>query len=112
MKTWMALLALASLTACQSVTSRHVDFASGQISDGLQYAVPKALVTVELVASGLEDGRCGERGERRSADELTAVERVHGDAHTATNRRSMRMPVLLLVDWQKVVMHRKAQQGE
>jgi hypothetical protein len=54
MKTWMALLALAGLTACQSVTSRHVDFASGQIADGLQYAVPKALVTVELVASGVE----------------------------------------------------------
>ncbi len=45
MKTWMALIALAGLTACQSVTSRHVDFASGQIADGLQYAVPKALMT-------------------------------------------------------------------
>lgn len=54
MKTWIALLALAGLTACQSVSSRHVDFASGEVADGLQYAVPKALMTVELVASGVE----------------------------------------------------------
>ncbi len=54
MKAWMAIVALVGLTACQSVTSRHVDFASGQVADGLQYAVPKALMSVELVASGVE----------------------------------------------------------
>jgi hypothetical protein len=54
MKAIVAALALAGLTACQSVTSRHVDFTSREVFDGLQYAAPKALMTVELRALGAE----------------------------------------------------------
>lgn len=54
MKTWLAAFALTGLAACQSVTSQHVDFTSGRVMDGLQYAAPKALMTVKLVAYGAD----------------------------------------------------------
>jgi hypothetical protein len=43
-----ALLAAAGLAACQSFQSRHVDLGADEIATGLHYAVPKALMTVEL----------------------------------------------------------------
>ncbi len=54
MKNWLAAFALTGLAACQSVTSQHVDFTSGRVMDGLQYAAPKALMTVKLVAYGAD----------------------------------------------------------
>ncbi len=49
MKPLMAVLAVASLASCQSVESRHVDFGSNATPNGLHYAAPKALMTVELI---------------------------------------------------------------
>ncbi|MFT3723717.1 MAG: hypothetical protein QM773_09040 [Hyphomonadaceae bacterium] len=49
MKMQIAALAALGLTGCQSVQSEHVDFSSGRLYQGLQYALPKALVTVEML---------------------------------------------------------------
>jgi hypothetical protein len=49
MKTWMAALAALSLAGCQSVQSQYVDFASDRSFQGLQYALPKALMTIEML---------------------------------------------------------------
>ena len=48
---WLALLATAALAACQTIQSRHVDFAEGGMANGLHYAAPKAVMKVELVAN-------------------------------------------------------------
>lgn len=50
-------LAGISLTACQSVTSRHVDFNSGRVASGLHYSAPKAVMRVELFAIGQSGNR-------------------------------------------------------
>lgn len=52
----IALAALA-LAACQSVTSRHVDYGAGGVITGIQYSAPKAVMRVELYAKGLANGR-------------------------------------------------------
>lgn len=49
MKMQIAALAALGLAACQSVQSEHVDFSSGRMYQGLHYALPKALVTVEML---------------------------------------------------------------
>lgn len=49
MKNGIAALAALGLAGCQSVQSEHVDFSSGRIYQGLHYALPKALVTVEML---------------------------------------------------------------
>lgn len=56
MKSWLTALAMAclgvtSLASCQSVTSHHVDYGAGPMASGLQYAAPKAVMKVELIAS-------------------------------------------------------------
>ena len=49
MKMQIAALAALGLVGCQSVQSEHVDFSSGRMYQGLHYALPKALVTVEML---------------------------------------------------------------
>lgn len=56
LKSWLAALAIAclgatTLASCQSVQSRHVDYGAGPMASGLQYAAPKAVMKVELIAS-------------------------------------------------------------
>lgn len=50
-KSWLAAFAVAFLASCQSVQSRHVDYGAGPMASGLQYAAPKAVMKVELIAS-------------------------------------------------------------
>lgn len=56
MKTWATAFAMtglvSGLAACQSVHSQHVDYGTGPMASGLQYAAPKAVMKVELIASG------------------------------------------------------------
>jgi len=48
----VAVLAVVSLASCQSFQSNHVDLDSASIPTGMHYAVPKALMTVELQQEG------------------------------------------------------------
>lgn len=52
LKSWLAIAAMACLASCQSVRSSHVDYGAGPMASGLQYAAPKAVMKVELIASG------------------------------------------------------------
>ncbi len=52
LKSWLAIAAITCLTACQSVHSQHVDYGAGPMASGLHYAAPKAVMKVELIASG------------------------------------------------------------
>ena len=52
LKTWLAVAATTCLAACQSVHSQHVDYGAGPMASGLHYAAPKAVMKVELIASG------------------------------------------------------------
>lgn len=50
-------LAGLGLAGCQSMVSRHVDYGSGAVTTGIQYAAPKAMLRVELFAVGRENDR-------------------------------------------------------
>ena len=52
LKSSLAIAAITCLTACQSVHSQHVDYGAGAMANGLHYAAPKAVMKVELIASG------------------------------------------------------------
>lgn len=52
LKFWLSIAAMTCLAACQSVRSQHVDYGAGSMASGLQYAAPKAVMKVELIASG------------------------------------------------------------
>ena len=52
LKAWLAIAAMTCLAACQSVKSQHVDYGAGPMASGMQYAAPKAVMKVELIASG------------------------------------------------------------
>jgi hypothetical protein len=57
LKFWLSIAAMTCLAACQLVRSSHVDYGAGPMANGLQYAVPKAVIKVELIASGGTLGR-------------------------------------------------------
>jgi hypothetical protein len=44
----LAIVAAAGLSSCQSFQSHHVDLGASNMPGGMHYAVPKALMTVEL----------------------------------------------------------------
>ncbi len=52
LKSLLAIATTICLAACQSVHSSHVDYGAGPMANGLHYAAPKAVMKVELIASG------------------------------------------------------------
>ncbi len=56
-RTCAMALAGVAFAACQSVTSRYVDYSSGDVVTGIQYSAPKAVMRVELYAKGLSGNR-------------------------------------------------------
>ena len=58
LKLWVSIAAMTCLAACQSVRSSHVDYGAGAMASGLQYAAPKAVIKVELIAGAGTLGLC------------------------------------------------------